>query len=244
MKNTAQFKLKLLTIGTLSAFSIASHAAEWKTEAGLGFLMTGGNSETQSTNAKLSTVRDTEKWTQSGSLEALGASSTDTATEVETTTAEKYVAKAKGDYKVSKANFLFIGADYNDDRFSGFDYQATIAAGYGRNILQNEKQTLKAEVGPGVLFDKPNGEESDNEGIIRLAANYEYKFSGQASFTQDLTVDIAEDFNITESVSALTAKISNRMAMKASFKARNTSEVPLNTEETDTETALTLVYSF
>ncbi len=242
------FKSIILTTCALASISTIAQAAEWKSEAELGFVMTSGNSETQSTNGKISASRDTEKWTQSGRLEALNTSATDKETDTESTTAEKYSAHARADYKLNDDDFLFASADYYDDRFSGFQYQATLAAGYGRRIINTDKQSLKAEIGPGVRYVKaePVGGvhiPSDEEGIVRAAAYYAYNFSEQATFTQDLIADIGEDATITESITALKAQISGKLAMKASVKIRNISEVEDPIEDTDTETALTLVYS-
>ncbi len=241
-------KIKVILTATLLTSTALIHAAEWKSAAELGMVMTGGNSETQSTNGKISAARDTEQWTQTGSFEALGSSNTDPVTDVKTTTAEKYAAKLQADRKLDAENFLFGASSYDDDRFSGFDYQATVSAGYGRNIFKNDTHSLKAEIGPGMRFFKLSPVAgvhipSDDEGIVHMAANYIYHFNEHASFSQNVVIDAGEDVTISESVSALSAQISGKLAMKASVKFKNTSEVPAGIEKTDSETALTLVYS-
>ena len=45
-------------------------------------------------------------------------------------------------------------------------------------------------------------------------------------------------------MTALTAKVNTSLALKVSLTIKNNSEVPVGTEKTDTETAVTLVYSF
>jgi len=248
-----------LFLTTLSVYGYAEegevtadpNAITWSRSAELGMVNTSGNSETQTGNAKASMTRARGIWSQSIILEALNASNKDTVTGLNNTTAEKYAANAKVDYNFSPDNFLFGNANYNDDRFSGFDYQATLSTGYGRSILKNEKQSLKAEIGPGIRFFKLKQDPvtfahfpSDDEGILHMAASYVYTFSPQAFFSQDVVVDTGEDLTISESVSAISAKIVGELAMKASLKVRNSSEVPAGSEKTDTESALTLVYSF
>lgn len=228
-----------------------SNAIIWQRSAELGIVVTSGNSETQTANAKIGVSRARGIWTQQIDLEALNASSEDAVTGNGSTTAEKYVANGKVDYNFNPDNFLFGNANYNDDRFSGFDYQATLSSGYGRALVKTEKQSLRAEIGPGIRFFKVSQDPvtatrfaSDDEGILHMAAAYLYTFSEQASFTQDIVVDAGEDVTISESVSAISAKIVGELAMKASIKVRNTSKVPDGSEETDTESALTLVYAF
>jgi putative salt-induced outer membrane protein len=225
--------------------------AVWKSEVELGFVFTSGNSETESSNGRVSVLRELHKWRQSLLLEGLSASNTDRLTNVETTTAERYTANLKADYKVTEANFLFANALYNDDRFSGFEYQATLSTGYGRHILKTEKQSLEAEIGPGIRLFKLNPDPvtgahipSDDENILHMAASYVYNFTDYSAFQQDVVVDAGDDTTISQSVTAIRTRINSKLAMKASMKIRNSSSVPANTEKTDRESALTLVYTF
>ncbi len=243
-------KIKFFLYCLLLTFSHAAFSATWTSDAEVGVVVTTGNSETQTSNAKVKVTRETEKWLDSGSLEALGSSSTDQTTGKKTTTAEKYVANLKTEYKITGEDFLFVNANYVDDRFSGFEYQATLSLGYGRKLIKTDKQTLSVEIGPGMRFYKVSPDPitnarspSDHETIARGAMNYVYNFSEHSKFTQDLLVESGDHATITESVSAITAQVTGKMAMKASFKVRNTSQVPDDTEKTDTESALTLVYS-
>jgi len=58
-------------------------------------------------------------------------------------------------------------------------------------------------------------------------------------------VDVGEDTTVTKSVTALTAQINGSLATKITYTIKNTSDVPTDDiEKTDTETAVTLVYSF
>lgn len=83
--------------------------------------------------------------------------------------------------------------------------------------------------------------------MVRLAANYQYDFSENAKFTQTLASDVAVESGSntrTKAVSAITANLNHSLALKASFTVTHNSEVPEGRTSTDSETALTLVYSF
>lgn len=231
-----------------SAVSVAADATEkspWKSSAELGFVMTSGNSETSSTNAKFDATHEKEMWRHNVHAEAFGASTTDQATNVETTSAERYQLSGKSDYKYSEFNYLFGLVNYDKDRFSGYEYQSTVAVGYGRRLLNDPDMTLDLEIGPGIRFIKlDNAADSDSEGVLRLAAKYLWKISDSATFTEDLSVDAGSDLTVTKSVTALTAKVNTSLAMKISLTAKNNSVVLAGRDKTDTETAVTLVYSF
>src|SRR5690606_3083962 len=140
-----------------------------------------------------------------------GTSSTDQLTGDKVTTAEKYAANLKAEYKINSEDFLFVNGHYVDDRFSGFEFQATLSLGYGRKLIKTDKQVLSIELGPGIRFYKPSPDPvtnqyipSDSEAIARGALNYLYNFSEQSKFTQDILVESGAEATITESVTALT----------------------------------------
>jgi putative salt-induced outer membrane protein len=249
MKNMQQLAVVTLAVTSFTA-SVASHAADekkspWTTRAELGYVVTSGNSETSTINAKIDATHEKDKWRHNIHAEALGASTTDQTTNIDTTSAERYQLSGKSDYKFNETDYMFGTAVYDKDRFSGFEYQSTIAAGYGRRVINDTDMTLDLEVGPGVRVIKiDNAPDSDSEAILRLAAKYLWKLSDTSEFTEDLSVDAGSDLTVTKSVTALTANINSTLAMKISLTIKNNSEVPLGSKKTDTQTAVTLVYSF
>ncbi len=211
-----------------------------------GLLTTSGNSETDSANAKLGLKYEIEHFLGEINLAALYNSEK---TEVDgkkedKVSAEKYNYSAKAGYKFNEANYMFINGDYEDDRFSGYDYKTTYSTGYGRKVIASDTTKLDIEIGPGYRYDVLEGGESLDEAILRAYAMFNYKFSDAVSFQQDLTVVTGSDNTNTKSVSALKSKIIGAMAMKISFKIDNNTDVPADKDKTDTETALTLVYDF
>ena len=136
--------LSVTLISTVSA----EDSTAWKGDTELGFVLTDGNTETRTVNGKLDLTDDGTKWRNNIHVEALNTS------EAESTSAEKYLASLKTDYKFSGSDFVFTTTSYEDDRFnaSGYDYQVTMAAGYGRTVIKSELHTLDLEVGPGYRY--------------------------------------------------------------------------------------------
>ena len=79
---------------------------------------------------------------------------------------------------------------------------------------------------------------------MRIAFDYVYNISESGVFKQSLSSEIGSDSTISRSETSLSANISGNLAMKVALNINNNSEVPVGTEKTDTETAITLVYSF
>lgn len=227
---------------------LANEEKPWSGEGGVGFIMTSGNSETESLNASLNVVYEKSRWRHSGGLQALYSAKeveTETGGEQMQTSAEKYRASVKTDYKFTENNYAFLTGSYEDDRFSGYDYQATVAAGYGRRLFETERFLMEAEIGPGYRYSRlEESGETEGEAILRAYTLFSADLTETSAFKQELSVEAGSDRTVTTSISSVQADIMGALSMKASYTLEHTSSVPEDTEKTDTETALTLVYTF
>jgi len=210
----------------------------WKGEAELGMVLTDGNTETQNISAKMDLNDEQKSWRHNIHAEALNSSADDVRS------AEKYILSGKTSYKFNAFDSTFLVGTYDDDRFTGFDYQVSLAVGYGRRLINTDDQTLDVEIGPGYRINELDNGDSVDEGMIRIGAQYVLALSKTSHFQQTLTSEIGEEITISKSVSSVKAQVNGSLAMKASLTIKNTSEVPAGTKETDTETTLTLVYAF
>lgn len=216
----------------------------WTSSIELGMINTTGNTKTQTTAAKADVTYEVDKWRHNGHAEAYGSSSEDVVTGKSVTSAERYLLAGKSDYKFTELDYAFGLVKLQKDLFSGFEYEHVVALGYGRKLIKQADMELDVEIGPGVRFYKVDNGVSDEEALLRLAGKYWWAISEHSKFTQDLIVEIGEELTSTTSVTGLQANINSALAMKLTFTAKNKSEVPVGTKETDTETALTLVYNF
>jgi len=223
---------------TSTAIATAQANSEWKGNAELGLLLTDGNTETQTTNAKFNIENERDKWRHSLSLEALKSGDSDT------TTSERYTGKGKTAYKFSQYNYAFAEGNAEHDRFNGFDYRASVVLGYGRRLMDENDMRLDVELGPGYRESKPDATEAEGESVFQVAGKYEWDISKTTLFSEEIVSQIGEDVTISKSITSLSAQIVGNMAMKTSLTIRHTSEVPEEVEKTDSELAVTLVYSF
>ena len=80
--------------------------------------------------------------------------------------------------------------------------------------------------------------------IIRGAVNYKWNISETARFTQTFSTEIGDENTKSRAESALSAQIAGGLSMKLSLKFDHNTDVAVGVEKLDTETAVTLVYSF
>ena len=214
----------------------AMSGATWKGNVEIGFVMTTGNTETETLNAKAKAETDREKWRHTINLEALNSS------DQSVSTAERYMLSGQSSYKMGAKNFFFALVSYEDDRFSGYDYRVTESIGYGRRVLGEPALTLDLEIGPGARQSKLDSGKSEDELMARGAAKLMWKVSNTSKFTEDLTTEVGEDVTVTKSVTALSAKVNGSLSTKLSYTIKNTSDVPPGFHKTDSEMAVTLVF--
>ena len=217
-------------------------------EGELGFISTTGNTETTSITAGINAHQELEDWSNDYAIEGLYKQETvegSDGEDVEFTSAQKFFASAQGNYKLENPDYRLFGfASYEDDRFSNFNYQATIAAGWNQKVLKSKKHTLEYSIGPGYSFIETQQGESFDSVILRASSAYSWKISDTAKFTQTVSTEVGSDNTKSRAESALTATISGNLSMRLSFKLDHNSNVANNVEKLDTETAVSLVYNF
>lgn len=212
--------------------------SQWNGAAELGFLMTRGNTQTDSLNLAARLENTRVKWHHKVEFKALQAS------EQNVTTAESYEVTGRTEYLLNDNNYLFGSLRYQDDRFSGYDRRTTEVLGYGHQFLKRPDMKLKGEFGAGARQTDNTDNTRDNEGILRVGLNYNWEITKTSSFNQDIFVEHGEVNTATESVTALTVKINSKLAMKLGITVKDNSNPPVGIKNTDTKTAVTLVYDF
>lgn len=210
----------------------------WKSSIELGAVVTTGNTDQRNFNFRADATRDSERFRHTMHVSGLRSS------EDAVVTAQKYYTHYQGDFKLNGHHALFGRVSYEDDQFSGFDYQADVTFGYTRRLLKRENMELNGDLGAGVRRTRETGAAVEDEFITRMALRYLWQISESAEFTQNLSVEVGDRSTITRSESAIQSTLVGNLAMKFAVNVKHQSEVPVGSQKTDTETAITLVYKF
>ena len=210
----------------------------WSWGAEFGFVSANGNTDTQSLTLKLTGDLERGQWIHHGEF------STYSAEEDGSTTAEKYFVEGKTKFLIEKDYYFYGLANYEDDRFSGFDYEANLSGGFGKRFFTRENWTLDGEAGIGYRLSETDAGDDEDEAVVRLAGDFNWEISETSSFQQKLSTEIGEDRTVSKAVSALSAQINSALSMKASYEIKHSSEVPAGSHKTDTLTKISLVYKF
>jgi len=235
-----------ITAVAIAPFASAQEADNWKGETELGVLITSGTTEETNIKGRLGLVHEVETWRNTGEFRTNYSE-----TEDETTT-EKYLAELETNYKFDKNQYWFLRGSYEDDRFSGYDFESTVTTGYGNRVWNSgDRSFLDLSVGAGYRYNKldmvnAEGEDTEEEAIARLAGQFDYALSENSLFRQKLSTEVGLDENntVTESETSLQANVVGNLSMKAAFRVKHVSDAPAGSENTDTETSLSLLYGF
>lgn len=252
-----------IAIAALCCFPLVSFAED-KVEtspitasAELGLLYKTGNTKSADIKTGFDVKYEEELWRSTLAFDLLIKKTEKTDANGEEhfdTSDQKWTVESKTNYTLDKTskNYIYGDIAYEDNRFSGFENQSSISAGWGREWFKNEKASLFADIGPGYKRDVTKAtdtaeSETQSAFIIQAQALYLRKINEHVEFKQLLSAKYAPKSGANSKYKAetsITTKLIETLALKFSFIIDHNTEVDSGTERTDTQTAMTLVYSF
>lgn len=248
-------KYLLILTALLAGHAAAADSIEpadplgWNTSAELGAISTSGNTVGTSVTGKVDAKQETNKWSNEFILAGYFKDEEVTGDDGEKTrerSAQRYSLSAKAGYKLLHDDHgkLFALATHVDDRFGAYTRYSTIGVGYGTQTYKSDTHSLDVEIGPGYFRGVRSEGDTESGMTIRGAANLKWKLSDSAQFRQNISVERGTSNIHSIAETALLTKINSTMQMKAAYSIRNDTSVPADKKNTDTQTSVTLVYSF
>lgn len=239
----------LCIVAVLAAPAVAQ--AQWTGKAELGVLLTDGNSESKSANAKLDLTHEGAKWRQNVAAAALYGENAEFAT------AERYEARYQADLKLTDRLSWFLGIRGEEDRFSGFAYQATASTGVTYQFIDSAATRFDGSVGvgykifqPQVLIKSPAGEvldriegDEDSEPVATFGSNFEHAFNDTTRITNKFLTEVGSDNTAVQDDLALQVSMNQTLALAVGIGVRYNSDPPPLAESTDTQLTVNLVYN-
>lgn len=211
----------------------------WSGSGQFGYVAARGNTDTENLTLGLNGEYATEKWRYKAYLNGLFASENDV------NTAERMELGGQADYKSDEVSYWFASLRYEDDKFSQFDFQNTLAAGYGRELINNDQHLLKGEAGLGYRMAEIRATGlSQDEAIIRGALDYTWTISDTASLSNKTLVEAGSDNTFGSNITALKTSISGGLGLQVAHEIRHNTDVLEPSENSDFLTTVSLVYSF
>ncbi len=255
-----EHKIIFTTICLLSSLAFNANAKEavkekpsYTLSAELGFLYKTGNTKSADIKAGLNYRYEKDQWLNLANFNIL-------AKKTETTDADgnknfestdnKWNITTQSNYTINKEsnNYLYGNLAYEQDKFSGFENQSSFSAGWGRQWFKTETESFFADIGPGVKHDVLRAsEDSKTNFIIQAQALYTLQINEFVKLNQHLVAKQAiksGENSAYKSITAITTKLIDSLQLKFSLIIDYDTEVEEGFENTNTETSMTLIYSF
>jgi putative salt-induced outer membrane protein len=240
---------RFLLISALLAAPAAQ--AQWSGKAELGVLLSDGNTESKSANTKLDLTHEGTQWRNNVYAAALYGENAEFAN------AERYEVRYQADWKITDKLSWFFGLRGEQDRFSGFAYQATASTGVTYKFIENPRTKLDASFGAGyrrlqpqVLVQLDSGEvidrirgDDESDPVATLGSNYEHAFTESTKITNKLLAEAGADNTAVQDDVALAVAINETLALAVGIGVRYNSDPPAGSESTDTLFTVNLVYN-
>lgn len=230
----------LLGAGALLAVPALAEegASPWKGSAEFGLSSATGNTSSRSMNGQLKLSYELDSWKHTFKASTLQAR------EEGKSTANRSAAELNTRYSINERSYAFGNGRVSRDAFSGYSYQASLAGGLGYVAWKGEQGELSFEGGPGFRRSKLKNMQAEDNAIGLLKEDFTYKFSETTELEQSLAVLSGKENTEAEHQLGVRVKMTDTLAMKLSHTVQYNSDVLPGKKNTDTFTAINLVYDF
>jgi len=236
------------TYFTQAPTTVIPEGSNWYTSAELGAISTSGNTSGTSVTGKVDARHEMRNWSNEYIFSGYFKEDEivdDDGQRSRSRSAQRYSISAKAAFKLLEdGKRAFVLGSHVNDKFGAYIRYSSLAVGYGTQMLRREDRTIDVEVGPGMFHGVNSSGEAESGMTVRGAAQLRWRVSPSAAFSQTVSVERGTSNTHSIAETSLSTKINGTMQMKAAFSARNDTNVPDEKKNTDTQTSLTLVYSF
>ena len=232
---TRNWMIGLLAFAAIAASGTAH--ADWKYKAEIGASFASGNSENESANGAFVAKYSGEQWGHE--LGLAGNYGNDGGT----TTAQRWEFRGQSNYKFGEKAYAFGAGRYEDDRFSAYDYQATLAGGLGYRFVDTERTKFWVQGGPGYRYAKVNETGETEDGLIfRGDVGLDYQITETTKVVDRFLVEAGSDNTYLQNDLGLEVTISGALGLRVGYQVRHNTDVPPGVDKTDTLTTVGLLY--
>ena len=211
--------------------------AQWTGKAELGASIATGNSENQSANGAFELKDKVDQWNH------VLAFAGNYGNDGDSTTAQRWEFRGQSNYDFTPKAYWFGAGRYEDDRFSAYDYQGSLATGLGYKFVDTEETKFWVQGGPGYRFAEERDTGKSSDGLIfRGDAGLEQRLTDNTKIVDRFLVEAGSDNTYVQNDLGLEVKMSGSLGLRVGYQVRYNTDVPDGVEKTDTLTTVGLLY--
>jgi putative salt-induced outer membrane protein len=211
--------------------------ADWTAKGDIGISIATGNSENQAGTANLELKNTSGKWQNSFGFAG------NYGNDGNTTTAQRWELRGQTQYDFTERAYGFGAARYEDDRFSSYDYQASVSGGPGYKLINSERTQLYVQGGPGYRFSQlQETGESQDEVIFRGDVGLDHKLTDTTKVVDRFLVETGSSNTYLQNDLGLEVTITGALGLRVGYQVRHNTDVLPGVKKTDTLTTVGLLY--
>lgn len=221
--------------------------AQWTGKGQLGAALSTGNGDSLNANAKAEIKLTVDEWEHRLGF-AIEYESDD-----RRSTSQRFELDGDSRYSFSPRGFWFGGFRYQDDRFSGFRYQATVAGGIGHRFIDSDRTKLNGHVGLGYKATEtrdaidPNTQllvpGSKNDSLAAVGGlDWEHQVSESTKVYNNFAFEAARQNNFVRNEIGVSVAMTSRLALAVAYTFRHNTDPPVGYDKTETLLTVNIVY--
>ncbi len=216
----------------------ASFLDLWSGKATVGGYLTTGNSDTAGGSAVIDLAREGLRWRHKFHAQA------DYQSNADVTVREHYLASYEPNFKIDDRAYIYGAAQYESDRFLGYDNRYSTSIGAGYSLLKTARTKLDLELGPAYRYIEFTDAVTQSAIAARGTVDFQWRLTKGLSISQIASAYIQQDNSTVSGTTALTAKLIGPLSASLSYNVQYESTPPIGSVSTDTTSRAALVYSF
>ncbi len=209
-----------------------------KGRAEFGAYRSTGNSPNVGLSATIEIRREAPQWRHKLRLQA------DYQETLGVVTRERYLGAYEPNYKLDDRAYLYGAAQYERDRFSGFDDRFSVSAGGGYSALKQPGLKLDLELGPAYRDTHFTDGTVESNFAGRGSLDFEWKLTKGMTVRQNASAYLESANSTVSSKSALLARLIGPLSAQLSYTLQYESTPPAGRSTTDTTSRAALVVDF
>ena len=224
----------------------------------LGFLYKTGNSQSLDIKTGIDLRFEKDLWLSLLNIDLLikkaDKANSDTGAFHFKTADQKWTIASQTNYSLdtNEKNYLYANIWYEESEFSSFNKQSSISTGWGRHWYKTNQASLWGDIGPGFKRDQfrvtdQEPAKTEESWILQIQALYIRKFNEHVEFKQYISAKQSinkDDNSIYKGETSITANLISTLQLKFTYSVSYNTEIEEDRKNLDTQTAITLVYSF
>ncbi len=220
----------------------------WTGKGEIGAFRATGNSDNTGLSLALGLTREGIDWSHKLTARA------DYQRSNGVTTREQVFAAYEPRYQIGGRLFAYGLGQYERDRFQGFSGRYAVSGGLGYKLVDEAGLKVAVKGGPAFRHTEFIGGGSEDELAALFAVDADWEITDRLTLSQDAnmvadaggqaTVIFGAKNTTLNLVTALNAKVSDRLSTRLSYTVEYDSSPPPGAVSTDTLSRFTLVYGF